>query len=182
MYYLRGKLNSFNSNNYDVKSLILIGPKNSGKTRETINYALKNIKEERCIYYTSSNKNNLIERISSIGTSENWQQPNNLFIYEAPKINYNSSSIEDKNLMHILLGIFKPIENIKPNKIVLDEITPFLNFSDLDLLEKVSKKISLFLNYYKIKALFTLSEPVSQRAKLISEIVKKEFSESYYLT
>ena len=89
----RGKLNNYSLINYNVKSLILIGPRNSGKTRETINYALKNIKEERCIYYTSSNKNNLIERISSIDTIDNYQPSNNLFIYEAPKINNNTTII-----------------------------------------------------------------------------------------
>lgn len=133
-------MNSIISINYDIKSLLLIGPKNSGKTSESILYALKNIHEEKCIYYTSSSKNILSERISSNNINESWQHSNKLFLYEAPIINFSFNSIDDKNLMQVLLGIIKPIEIIKPNKIVFDEITPFLNFSDLELLEKVFKK------------------------------------------
>jgi hypothetical protein len=173
---------------YDVEKLInqidrnenfiLFGSHGSGKTFSGINYALDRIEENKCVFFTSSTKNEIIEKIRFLNPSPIKNFDENFYLYEAPKIILkNGNKIEDSVFVKIFMGILKPIEAIKPQKIIFDEVTPYLTFTDLDLLEKTMKKIISYLKYFDTKGLFTVAEPVSSRAKVVGDMLKYVFGD-----
>ena len=149
----------------DCSNIVILGPKNSGKTSVAIHYAMSELTKRKSFFFTTQNKVEVIEKALSIFPEFESHIKSKLSIYMAPNINNRHvEKIDDKMLSEIILGIIHVVEKNNPDRIVFDEITSFLSFSNLDSLKEVFQKLLKVLEYKNIPALFTVAEPVSQRS------------------
>lgn len=160
----------------DCKNILMIGPHSSGKTLTSIKYLIHNFSGRSSLYFTSSSKYEIIENISFINPEMKKNINKNLFIYQAPEPGIQA---DDRVYSKIILGILNLIIEKKPERIVFDEITPYLAFSDLHFLRTVFNRLIKYLHTNDVNFLFTVAEPVSPRALEVVDILKREFT--YYI-
>ena len=157
----------------DCKNILIVGSKNSGKTSIALNYAIHEFTKSKSFFFTTQKKEEVITKAVKLFPELETVIKSNLIIYQAPIVSHMQV---DKVLSDILLGILQVTSTTKPDKIVFDEITSFLAFSDLDLLRKVFRQLLSALEQKNITALFTVAEPVSQRSIEIVGILTNEFA------
>jgi len=156
----------------ECKNILLFGPHNSGKTFTSIKYSLYEISGNKSIHFTSTSKQDIIEKISLLSPEIKKIMNRNLFIFQAPTPNINGPS--DELCSKIIMGILNPVIELKPNRIVIDEITPYLAFTNLNHLKKIINKLVNYLRGNNISFLITAAEPVSPRASAVIKILKDE--------
>jgi archaellum biogenesis ATPase FlaH len=157
----------------DSKSILMFGPRSSGKTITCINYSLYGLNSSKCLYFSSSSKQNLIETIYTLYPESKKIINKDLIIYEAPELN---SKKDDAAYAKIILGTLDLVNQMKPERIVFDEITPYLGFSDMHYLKTVFIQLLENLKNINVKFLFTAAEPASPRAESVIKILREEFS------
>ena len=133
----------------ECKNILLFGPHNSGKTLTSIKYSLYEISGNKSIYFTSTSKQDIIEKISVQSTEIKKIMNRSLFIFQAPAPNINGHN--DELFSKIIMGILNPVIELKPNRIVIDEITPYLAFTNLNHLKKVINKLVNYLRGNNIR-------------------------------
>ena len=158
----------------ECKNILLFGPHNSGKTLTSIKYSLYEISGNKSIYFTSTSKQDIIEKISLQSPEIKKIMNRDLFIFQAPTPNINGHN--DELYSKIIMGILNPVIELKPNRIVIDEITPYLAFTNLNYLKKIINKLVNYLRDNNINFLITAAEPVSPRASAVIKILKEECS------
>lgn len=157
----------------ECKNILMQGPHSSGKTLAGIKFSFYELSGGKSLYFTSSSKQEIIENISFINPEMKKTVNKNFFVYQAPKTNMH---MDDKIYSKIILGILDPVNEMKPDRIVFDEITPYLAFSDLHFLRMVLNKLIKYLHSNYVNFLFTVAEPASPRAVEVINILKKEFT------
>jgi len=160
----------------DCKSALMIGERGSGKTSICIRYSTIDVENGKSVYFTSDSRQVVISKLKEFNLNADQNGEWKFKIFESPKIrNNNGHSFSDEIYSSIILGITDIIKLHKPDRIVFDELTDYAGFSDLSIMERTVSDLVRFLNSNNIQNLFTLSEPVSERAFLISEILKRQF-------
>lgn len=164
----------------ECKNILILGPKNSGKTSVALSYAMDEITSSKSLFFTTQRKEELIDIAIKLYPELKLVINSKLFIFQAPvAIHEQFENVTDQILSEVFLGIIQVIKKDKPDKIVFDEITSLLGFSNLNILIEVFQKLLNVLEQNNITALFTVAEPVSQRSVKIVNILKNEFA--YYL-
>jgi len=153
----------------------LTGPKESGKTILALQFALNSINESnRSLILTTSGINDLI--INSSVINLNLQKYIDQGIVTVVRMS-TSKNISHYNDQHFSIKEYfedlnKLIQDYTPVKIVFDEFSPFINFSDYDLVRELILQTKKDFNENAITGLFILGEDEpAQIQKFNSELL-----------
>src|SRR3990170_4832009 len=125
---------------YRGGTYFLIGPRKSGRTLLALQYALECAQQkEVCIFFTSARPKDLMIHAASIDFDLQHYMNQNLIIVVrvTPPVNLEEVEDPDSYLSEYMKDIVPVVEQYQPNKLVFDELTYFVGFKNLKLLNEV---------------------------------------------
>ena len=155
---------------YRGGTYLLVGPRKSGRTLIGLQYAMECAdKKEVCLYFTSMRPKDLMIQAASIDFDLQYYMNQNLIIVVrvAPPSELFEVGNPDEFLTEYLNDIVTVVEQYQPNKIVFDELTPFIGFNNVNLLQNVFGRTVESIEESGITSLFILGDPATAAANSV---------------
>lgn len=155
---------------YRGGTYLLVGPRKSGRTLIGLQYAMECAgQKEVCLYFTSMRPKDLMIQAASIDFDLQHYMNQNLIIVVrvAPPSELYEVGNPDDFLIEYLNDIVTVVEQYQPNKIVFDELTPFIGFNNMNLLRDSFSRTVESIEENGITSLFILGDPATQAANAI---------------
>ena len=150
---------------YRGGTYLLIGARKSGRTLLSLQYAMECAKQkEVCLYFTNMRPKDLMIQAASIDLDLQGYMNQNLIIVVrvAPPADLYEVENTDNFLAEYMNDIVTVVEQYKPNKIVFDELTPFVGFNDLSLLQQSFSRNCETIEESGITSLLVIGEPAAE--------------------
>ncbi len=155
---------------YAGGTYLLVGSHKSGKTLLGLQYASECIKQnEVCLYFTSMRPKDLMIQASSIDFDLQASMNKNqiIVVRVAPPTDLKTIENQDEFLAEYLKDIITVVDQYKPDKMVFDELTPFIGFNDIELLQDVYLRTTEAIEDRGITSLLLIAEPAVDEAREI---------------
>lgn len=155
---------------YRGGTYLLMGPRKSGRTLMALQYALECAKQkEVCLFFTSIRPKDLMIMAASIDFDLQYYMNKNLIIVirVAPPTELYDDANKDEFLVEYLNDIITVVDQHRPNKIVFDELTQFIGFSDLERLNQVFRQTTEIIEEADITSLYILGQPAAPSSRAI---------------
>lgn len=155
---------------YRGGTYLLIGARKSGRTLLSLQFAMECARQkEVCLYFTSMRPKDLMIQAASIDFDLQAYMNQNLIIVVrvAPPADLYEVGNPDEFLAEYMNDIVTVVEQYQPNKIVFDEITPFIGFSDLSMLQKSFSATCETIEDSGITSLYVIGEPATPGTQAI---------------
>ncbi len=169
---------------YRGGSYVLIGPRKSGRTLISLQFAMEAAKaNEVCLYFTNMRPKDLMIQAASINFDIQSYMNQNLIIVVrvAPPDEVYQTHDPDRYLVEYLNDINTVVSHYRPSRIVFDELTPYIGFNNLMLLRESFVHTLESIEDRDITSLFILGEPATQRAQEIVDTITNEVTGLIYL-
>ncbi len=169
---------------YRGGTYLLIGPHKSGRTLLGLQYALECAKQkEVCLYFTSMRPKDLMIHAASIDFDLQQYMNQNLIIVVrvAPPTDLYEVPNPDEFLVEYLNDIVTVVDQYQPNKIVFDELTPFIGFRNVGLLQNAFAQTTETIEDAGITSFFILGDPATPAAKQIVDSLAEYSTGVIYL-
>ena len=163
---------------------MLIGPHKSGRTSLSLQFAKEAADQnEVCLFFTSTRPKDLLIQAASINIDlQKYIEKNQVIVVRvASPDNTGDLYNTDGALIEYMNDIVTVAEHYQPSKIVFDELTPFIEFNDLNLLNNVFTETSEKIEDKGITTLFVLSEPVTSATQTIVDTLTEKTTGVVYL-
>jgi circadian clock protein KaiC len=155
---------------YRGGTYLLIGSRKSGRTLLGLQFAMEcAAQKEVCLYFTSMRPKDLMIQAASIDFDLQHYMNQNLIIVVrvAPPSDLYEAGNPDEFLVEYMNDIVTVVDQYQPNKIVFDELTPFIGFNNLNLLQDVFMRTTESIEDNGITSLFIVGEPATPLAESI---------------
>jgi KaiC/GvpD/RAD55 family RecA-like ATPase len=169
---------------YRGGTYLLIGPRKSGRTLLGLQFAKECIKQkEVCLYFTSMRPKDLMIQAASINFDlQQYMNQNQVIVVRvAPPSDLQEVENTDEFLVEYLRDIVTVVEQYQPNKMVFDELTPFINFLNLTLLQDVFIETTEAIENESVTSLFILGDPATPAANSIADTLALNSTGILYL-
>ncbi|HKB85255.1 MAG TPA: RAD55 family ATPase [Ignavibacteriaceae bacterium] len=170
---------------YRGGTYLLIGPRKSGRTLLGLQFAKECIKQkEVCLYFTSVRPKDLMIQAASIDFDlQHYMNQNQVIVVRvAPPTDLQEVENTDEFLVEYLRDIVTVVEQYQPNKMIFDELTPFINFVNLTLLQDVFIETTEAIENDSITSLFILGDPATPAANSIADTLALNSTGILYLS
>ena len=169
---------------YKGGSYILVGQRKTGRTLVGLQFALEAAKQkEVCLYFTNMRPKDLMIQAASLNFDIQSYMNQNLIIVvrvAPPNDVYNMPNPDDY-LVEYLNDIVTVVNQYKPNRIIFDELTPYIGFKNLELLRDAFLFTLETVEEKDISSLFIVGEPANNQAKAIVDILIQHVTGIIYL-
>jgi KaiC/GvpD/RAD55 family RecA-like ATPase len=159
---------------YRGGTYLLVGARKSGRTLLSLQYAMESARQNNiCLYFTSMRPKDLLIQAASIDLDLQAYMNQNLIIVvrvAPPSDLYESGNIDDF-LAEYLNDIATVVDQYNPQKVVFDELTPFIGFNDLSMLQHSFSKTCEAIEENGITSLYVLAEPASEASQAIVDTI-----------
>jgi circadian clock protein KaiC len=160
---------------YRGGTYFLLGPRKSGRTIFALQYILEAVnKKETCLYFSSFRPRDLLINAAAIDVDiQHFITQNQLILVRVtPAKNIEYAKDPDSYMVEYIRDIKSVIDQYNPNRIVFDELTPFIGFKDPELLKETFLETLDYIEEKGITSLFILSEPATPAAhKIVSSLL-----------
>ena len=160
---------------YRGGTYFLLGPKKSGRSIFALQYAVQEVStKETCLYFSSFRPKDLLINAAAINIDLQYYITQNLFtlVRVTPAKNIEYAKDPDSFMIEYIRDLKSVIDQYNPNRIVFDELTPFIGFKDLGLLKDTFLETIDYIEEKGITSLFIISEPVTPAAnKIVSSLL-----------
>lgn len=159
---------------YQGGTYLLVGERKSGKTLLSLQYAVETAKnKDVCLYFTSSRPKDLMIHAASIDIDlENYINQNAIIVVRvANPTENNEFRSRDELLSEYLRDILSVINQYSPKKIIFDEITPYVEFENLNVLQDAFGSMIESIEELGITSLLILREPAAPSSKMIYDVL-----------
>lgn len=162
---------------YSGATYLLTGPKKSGKTILGLQCVLESVRRnEVCLFFTTIRPKDLMINAASINFDlQECMNDNQVIIVRVNSVHKDDlQNNSDEYLADYLRDIIAVVEQYKPTRIIFDELTPLVEFSDLEKLRNIFLKTIDSIEENDITSLFIIGEPASKATidivNLLSEL------------
>ncbi|MCE1188221.1 MAG: hypothetical protein LWX56_03690 [Ignavibacteria bacterium] len=169
---------------YRGGTYLLIGPRKSGRTLMALQYAMESAKnKEVCLYFTSMRPKDLLIHAASIDFDLQTYMNQNLIIVVrvAPPTDIYQSENPDNFLVEYLNDIVTVIDQYQPDRMIFDELTPFVGFENLGLLQQTYLQTIEAIEEKNVTSMLVLSEPATPLAQMIVDSLAQYSTAVIYL-
>jgi circadian clock protein KaiC len=159
---------------YHGGSYLLVGEKKSGKTLLSLQYAVEAAKnKEVCLYFTNSRPKDLMIHAASIDIDlEYYINQNTIIVVRvAQPIETTEFKSRDEFLSDYLSDIISVINQYHPTRIIFDELTPYVEYENLNSLRDAFGSMIESIEDLGITSLLILREPAAQSSKMIFNVL-----------
>jgi len=169
---------------YRGGTYLLIGPRKSGRTLMGLQYAMEGAKnKEVCLYFTNMRPKDLMIHAASIDLDLQTLMNQNLIIVvrvSPPAEVYNAPNPDDF-LVEYLNDIVTVVNQYHPDRLIFDELTPFVGFENLGLLQQYYLSIIESIEEKNVTSFFVLAEPATSFAQMIVDTCAQYSTAIVYL-
>lgn len=169
---------------YRGGSYLLLGPRKSGRTLLALQFALEAAKnKEVCLFFTSMRPKDLMIHAASIDFDLNTYMNQNLIIVVrvAPPADIYESANPDNHLVEYLNDIASVVGQYNPSRLVFDELTPFVGFENIGLLQQTFLNTIESIEEKNITSLFIVAEPATPFSQMIVDTIAQYSTAIIYL-
>lgn len=159
---------------YHGGTYLLVGEKKSGKTLLSLQFAVETAKsKEVCLYFTNSRPKDLIIHAASIDIDlESYINNNSIIVVRvATPSDISEYQNKDEFLSEYLRDIISLINQYNPSRLIFDELTPYIEFEDVNLLREVFGQTIETIEDLGITSLLILREPAAVSSKMIFNVI-----------
>ena len=163
---------------------LLVGSQKSGRTTLALNFVKECLDQrEVCLYFTTRRPKELILHSASINFDiQTAISQNQLVVIRVDSaINLQDTRDTDLILADYIKELATLVEKYQPGKIIFDEITPFLGFSDVDILEESFTETFEAIEDFGVTSLILIGDPVTAAAKKVVDILANHSTGILYL-
>lgn len=169
---------------YRGGSYLIIGPRKSGRTLLSLQFALETAKaNEVCLYFTNMRPKDLMIQAASLNFDiQSYMNQNLLIVVRiAPPNEIYEVPNPDDYLIEYLNDIITVVNQYNPSRIIFDELTPYIGFRDIDLLKDVFLHTLELIEERNITSLFNVGEPATEKAQQIIDALSDSVTANIYL-
>lgn len=169
---------------YRGGTYLLVGSHKSGRTSLSLQYAKETANQnEVCLFFTSARPKDLLIQAASIDIDlQDYMDKNKIIVVRvAPPDNVDGVYNIDEFLAEYMNDIVTVAEQYRPSKIVFDELTSFIEFDNLNILNSVFAETCEKIEDQGITSLFVLSEPATSATQAIVDILAEKSTGLVYL-
>ena len=169
---------------YRGGTYLLIGSRKSGRTTLGLQFAKECIRQkEVCLYFTSMRPKDLMIQAASIDFDLQYHMNQNkvIVVRVAPPTDLETVENSDEFLVEYLRDIVTVVEQYQPNKMIFDELTQFLSFKNLTLLQDVFIETTEAIENDGVTSMFILGDPATPAANSIADIIALNSTGIIYL-
>lgn len=163
---------------------MIIGPRKSGRTLLALQFALETAKSsEICLYFTNMRPKDLMIQAASLNFDIQSYMNKNLLIVvriSPPNEIYDSPNPDDL-LIDYMNDIITVVNQYNPERIIFDELTPYVGFRDVNLLRDVFVHLLEKIEEKNITSLFIVGEPATQKAQQIVDSLSGSTTANIFL-
>lgn len=158
---------------YHGGTYLLVGEKKSGKTLLSLQYAVEAAKNKQvCLYFTNSRPKDLMIHAASIDIDlENYINQNTIIVVRVAQPTETEFKSRDEFLSDYLRDIISVINQYNPTRIIFDELTPYVEYENLNSLRESYGSMIESIEDLGITSLFILREPAAQSSKMIFNVL-----------
>lgn len=159
---------------YHGGTYLLVGEKKSGKTLLSLQYAVEAAKNKQvCLYFTNSRPKDLMIHAASIDIDlENYINQNTIIVVRvAQPTETTEFKSRDEFLNDYLHDIISVINQYNPARIIFDELTPYVEYENLNNLREAFGSMVETIEDMGITSLLILHEPAAQSSKMIFNVL-----------
>ena len=157
---------------YRGGTYFLVGPRKSGRTVLALQYSHECAKQgEVCLYFTNTRPKDLVINAASIDFDLQYYMNHNsiIVVKVTPPQNIDQAENPDSYLVEYLKDIKTVVNQYHPNKLVFDELTPFVGFKNRILLKDTFLETIEDVEDRGITSLYVLGEPASPASHLLAD-------------
>ncbi|MFH0733960.1 MAG: RAD55 family ATPase [bacterium] len=172
---------------YKGGSYLLVGPRKSGRTLLSLQFAMEAAKSnEVCLYFTNMRPKDLMIQAASINFDLQAYMNKNLVIVvrvapPAEAYEYKNPDEMLSEYLHDIIQVVNEYKSFLPKRIVFDELTQYLGFNDLGILQSVFLQMLEEIEDKNISSFFIVSEPAAKRAEAIVDVIASNVTGIIYL-
>lgn len=169
---------------YRGGSYLLVGPRKSGRTLLGLQFALEAAKsQEVCLYFTTMRPKDLMIQAASLNFDIQSYMNQNLIIVVrvAPPNDVYDMPNPDNYLVEYMNDIITVVNQYNPQRIIFDELTPFIGFNNLDILKDAFLATLEHIEERDVSSLFIVGEPATERAEEIVDSLAQFVTGLIYL-
>ena len=169
---------------YRGGSYLLVGPRKSGRTLLSLQFALESAKSsEVCLYFTNMRPKDLMIQAASLNFDiQSYMNQNLLIVVRiAPPNEIYDVPNPDDYLIEYLNDIITVVNEYNPSRIIFDELTPYIGFRNLNLLKDSFLRTLETVEDKNITSFFVVGEPATQKAQQIVDVLKDSVTANIYL-
>lgn len=169
---------------YRGGSYLLVGPRKSGRTLLGLQFALEAAKsQEVCLYFTTMRPKDLMIQAASLNFDIQSYMNQNLIIVVrvAPPNDVYDMPNPDNYLVEYMNDIITVVNQYNPQRIIFDELTPFIGFNNLDILKDAFLSTLEHIEERDVSSLFIVGEPATERAEEIVDSLAQYVTGLIYL-
>jgi circadian clock protein KaiC len=156
---------------YRGGTYFLSGPRKSGRTILALQYAQQTINDkETCLYFSSSRPKDLLINATAVDIDLQDYINKNIFtlVRVTPAKNIEYAKDPDSYMNEYIKDLSTVVDQYKPDRVVFDELTPFIGFKDINLLTETFLETIEYIEENVITSLFIISEPITPAANKIA--------------
>ncbi len=160
---------------YQGGSYVIVGPRKSGRTLLSLQLALETAKNnETCVYFTTMRPRDLMIHASSLNFDlQKYMNRNKIIVVRVnPPTDIYDMYNPDDFLIEYMNDIITVASKYKPSRLIFDELTPFIGFRNLDILEDVFAHLLETVEERNITSFFVVGEPATQKTEEIITILR----------
>lgn len=160
---------------YRGGTYLLVGPHKSGRTLLSLQFAMECAKAgEKCLFFTSIRPKDLLINAASIDFDLQHYMNNNTIIVVrvTPPTNIENAENPDSYLVDYIKDISNVVNQYQPNRVVFDELTPFVSFRNLSLLKDAFLRTIENIEDQGITSLYVLGEPATPASQKVSATIQ----------
>ena len=161
---------------YKGCTYFVIGPPKSGKTILALQFALEaSSKKDSCLYLTTFKLNDLMINSSVIDLDlQNYIDQGIITLTRiADPKDFNQTVDPDSNLKDYFGDLRKLIELYSPTRIVVDELTPFIEYDNLKLFSELFLGTKNYLQERGITGLYLFRESEDSEFSKVQSVISK---------
>ncbi len=161
---------------YRGGSYLVVGPRKSGRTLLSLQFALEAVENgETCVYFTTMRPRDLMIHSASLNIDlQKYMNRNKIIVVKVtPPNNIFDMYNPDDFLIEYMNDIITVVNQYKPSRFIFDELTPYIGFRNIDLLEDVFAHLLEKIEDRNVTSLFVVGEPATQKTESIINILKE---------
>lgn len=169
---------------YRGGTYVLIGPRKSGRTTLGLQYAMAGIEQkEVCLYFTSMRPKDLMILAASVDFDLQTHMDNGelIVVKVTPPLDVYVSGNPDNYLVEYLNDIVNVVEQYQPARLVFDELTYFVGFENITLLQQAFLRTIESIEDKNVTSLYILGEPATPFAQNIVDNIVQYTTAIIYL-
>lgn len=169
---------------YRGATYLLLGPKKSGRSLLGLQYALEGLKKkEVSLYFTSMRPKDITILASTINFDiQSHMNENELVVVKvAAPVDLADYTNPDSYLVDYFTDILSVIEQYNPDRLIFDDLTPFVTFDSQAVLRQTFLKTVEGIEERNITSFFILSEPAGGEAQKIVDAITEYVTGVIYM-